>query len=592
MRPVVISMVLVVSLCSRVNATDRYADPGNLNTQLGAAGPGDRVILAPGNYGHVWLQNKNGTADQLIQIVAQDPGNRPVFLNPGSEGFQIADCSYLLFDGLIVRGASSEGFHLQFTGSSPPANPTNHIIMRNCQSDGMPTSGNTDNFKSDGTNNTLFYGCKTDSCGDSGFDFVGCRETLIMRSTMSNNGGGGIHPKGGSYNFGFYKNRFNAAGERDHQFGGSSGSAYYHQGNYNDPGYEAYDQVAMGNVTVGGWSAVAFTSSWHCDFKYNTIVDPTNYVMRILKEGGINQTSYNVFARNLVKAGVSTQNVGSNTQPATFTYADDFWSQAPSWDPGCSETGTVVGNPQLDGEYRPGNFTAKACGAHAPEMEAAWAAYTGRFAWAWAYASNYDPNAEAGGAYTIYKHGSLGGSVTLDASGSYAGNNPNAGMNANHHQNAISAYDWDLNGNNVFGDATGATPALTYAAMVGYGRGAAGAYQIELSILVDTDYDDIKDWDVAGVTVAEAYLGDADFNGHVDFVDYQALERNYGLTGRNWTQGDFDDDGDVDFSDYQALERQFGRVDAGDQSVPEPACLALLLAGALVRRRRRLLTSK
>jgi len=253
------ALTLALSFCTLVHATDYYADPSNLSSRLATAGPGDRVILAPGNYGHIWLQGKNGTPGNLIQIIAQDPSNRPVFLNPGSEGFQIANCSYLLFDGLVVRGATDEGFHLQ-----PSGGWTNHIIMRNCLSDSMPTSGNTDTFKSDGTNNTLFYACKTDSCGDSGFDFVGCRDTLIMRSTMSDNGGSGIHPKGGSYNFGFYKNRFNAAGERDHQFGGSSGSQYYHQGNYEDPGYEAYDQVAMGNVLVGGWSAVALMGMLCC----------------------------------------------------------------------------------------------------------------------------------------------------------------------------------------------------------------------------------------------------------------------------------------------------------------------------------------
>jgi hypothetical protein len=68
------------------------------------------------------------------------------------------------------------------------------------------------------------------------------------------------------------------------------------------------------------------------------------------------------------------------------------------------------------------------------------------------------------------------------------------------------------------------------------------------------------------------------------FDDYQALERNFGVTlNATWDMGDFDGDGDVNFTDYQTLERNFG---AG---VPEPATLSFLALGgflALVRRRR------
>jgi hypothetical protein len=76
-----------------------------------------------------------------------------------------------------------------------------------------------------------------------------------------------------------------------------------------------------------------------------------------------------------------------------------------------------------------------------------------------------------------------------------------------------------------------------------------------------------------------AYLsrpGDANSDGQVSFTDYQALERNFGVTsGATWAMGDFDFDGDVDFSDYQALELNFG------QPVPEPATLSLLALGGL-----------
>ena len=62
--------------------------------------------------------------------------------------------------------------------------------------------------------------------------------------------------------------------------------------------------------------------------------------------------------------------------------------------------------------------------------------------------------------------------------------------------------------------------------------------------------------------------GDTDHDRDVDFGDYQALERNFGITtGATWEMGDFDYDGEVGFADYQALERNFGRF------IPEPGAV-------------------
>jgi hypothetical protein len=217
----------------------------------------------------------------------------------------------------------------------------------------------------------------------------------------------------------------------------------------------------------------------------------------------------------------------------------------------------------------------------------AWRADHGNaFAWAWSYASNYDPDADAGGPYTIYKHGGQGGSVVLDATGSYAGNNPNADL-PNYDQNVISAYSWDFNGDNVFGDAAGATPTVTYAAMAGFGRGAVGTYPIELAITVDTDYGDMRDWDVASVIVAEAPPGDANFDGDVDGADYTIWADHYQQGGAGWAGGDFNEDGTVDGADYTIWADNY--VAGAAAPVPEPAVLSLLILGgpALVRRRKK-----
>lgn len=86
-------------------------------------------------------------------------------------------------------------------------------------------------------------------------------------------------------------------------------------------------------------------------------------------------------------------------------------------------------------------------------------------------------------------------------------------------------------------------------------------------------------------------VGDADEDGDVDHLDYMALKVNFGTgPGATWSAGDFDKDGYVTRADLLLFQQALanGAVPA---SVPEPAALAMLAAGALpllrARRKRR-----
>jgi len=76
--------------------------------------------------------------------------------------------------------------------------------------------------------------------------------------------------------------------------------------------------------------------------------------------------------------------------------------------------------------------------------------------------------------------------------------------------------------------------------------------------------------------------GDTNGDGRCDFNDYLVLEAAFGTSGAS--PADLDGNGSVDFADYLMLESAFG----SDYTVPEPASLVILTAGAglLVRRRR------
>lgn len=79
---------------------------------------------------------------------------------------------------------------------------------------------------------------------------------------------------------------------------------------------------------------------------------------------------------------------------------------------------------------------------------------------------NDPPVADAGGPYTIDE----GDSLTLDGSGS---SDPDG--------DALS-YEWDLDNDGIFGDATGVSPTLTWAQLTGFGIADDGSYPIKLRV--------------------------------------------------------------------------------------------------------------
>jgi subtilisin-like proprotein convertase family protein len=72
--------------------------------------------------------------------------------------------------------------------------------------------------------------------------------------------------------------------------------------------------------------------------------------------------------------------------------------------------------------------------------------------------------ADAGGPYTIAE----GDDLTVDASASPAGNG--------------ATYSWDVDGDGTFGDATGATPTLTWAELIALGIDGDGAHTMTVQI--------------------------------------------------------------------------------------------------------------
>jgi len=534
--------------------------------------------VAPGYYGsRLWVQNVHGSPDAMIEVVALNPNDRPVFEAHESACFTLYDCSYILVDGIIAQGAgtpTSDGNNIEFPYGS-------HMILKNSLSRDVVHTGNSDGVKFAHSDNILMYNCTVTEWGEggSGVDGMISNSELFMRNTFTfpslptYAGANGIMPKGAAYHIGMYKNHFIDGSSRSVCFGGSGGAT----------GPEVYDSVAMGNVIEAGEAAVAYVSCRNCEFAYNTIVNPENYVMRILKEGVVG-ASDNIFRRNLIQYGnVVVQNIGPGNDAASFTYAEDYWYKytnpagsiptlaAPETDPA---GGT---DPQLDGEQRPLYGPAKAYGAHAPAMEAEFAQYQSWFQWAWDKAMEYEPRAEPGGPYKV----GIGGTITLDASGSYAG----AGSYGAYSFDSLA---WDLDYDGDFDDGSGQSVQVTYDQLMALGLGD-GAHTIELRVAVSNEYNVIVDYGATALEIA-TLLGDANGNGEVEGGDYTIWADHYlaspvpAWADGGYAVGNFNDDASVDGADYTLWADNYG---VGGLSVPEPALLTLLAAAApaLLRRR-------
>lgn len=107
--------------------------------------------------------------------------------------------------------------------------------------------------------------------------------------------------------------------------------------------------------------------------------------------------------------------------------------------------------------------------------------------------------------------------------------------------------------------------------------------------------------DDTAVLARATFVGDADLDGRVDFIDFLRFQAGYGQAAARWSGGDFNRDGAVNTDDFLLLYRnldpgsttpaQQEALDAYAAAVaaPEPGCV-LWVAGAalaLTRRRRR-----
>lgn len=83
-------------------------------------------------------------------------------------------------------------------------------------------------------------------------------------------------------------------------------------------------------------------------------------------------------------------------------------------------------------------------------------------------------------------------------------------------------------------------------------------------------------------------LGDVNFDGNVDILDFNIIAGNFKQTASSISQGDVNEDGFVDFADFKIWKAESAGAGSANLTVPEPCSiiLTLIALAGLTRRRR------
>lgn len=305
------------------------------------AQPGTHVLVAPGEYpGGLSFSNLKGAQGKQILIAAADERRPPVFKGGGA-GLYLNDPSYVELRNLHFSGAKGNGINIDDGGSYET--PAHHIELRGVRVSNVGPKGNCDGVKLSGVDDFHIENCTVEMWGTGGgsaIDMVGCHRGMIRGCTfrhrdISNNTG--VQAKGGTSDIHIRGNRFENAGSRAVNIGGSTGLRYFRpplssRENGRPRNCEAKRVYVERNVFIGSAAPVAFVGCDESFVRFNTIYCPKRWALRILQEtrdprffpsrNGRFEDNIIAFRSDELRAIV---NVGPDTAPETFQFARNVW---------------------------------------------------------------------------------------------------------------------------------------------------------------------------------------------------------------------------------------------------------------------------
>ena len=288
--------------------------------------PGTRVRIAAGTYGAVGsIARLHGTARAPIALV----GDGEVVIDAAGKaaGMHLSDPRYVVIEGLAIRNAVPHGLNIDDGGSYD--SPASHIVLRDVAFSRIGDGGNNDCLKMSGVDHFYVEGSRFVGCNQGeGIDMVGCHSGVITGNTFTDMPGTAVQTKGGSSDVLIHGNLFLRIGQRAISAGGSTGQPWFRP---SDAAREAERIRAIANlIERTGSTPVVFTGCADCVFANNTIVDPGDYVARIVEEHQSRLPGQNGYFINNVIVFESRRlrdfvDIGEGTRPTTFTFGWNLW---------------------------------------------------------------------------------------------------------------------------------------------------------------------------------------------------------------------------------------------------------------------------
>lgn len=300
-----------------------------LRHELNTAKPGSTYLLAPGNYGPIWIEKISGDRNNPIVIEAADANNLPVFAG-GSEGMHFSGCHFITLRNIRIKDCTANGINADDSGNL--TSPSIGMIFENLIIENIGPQGNHDGLKLSGMRDFKVINSTFSGWGGSAIDMVGCQNGLIENCRFIGKEGfsqsSGVQVKGGSERIMIRQNNFRNAGQRAVNIGGSTGLQFFRP-ELRD--FEARDIEVAGNYFFGSMSPIAYVTSINCVVRQNTIIFPDKWVIRILQEQPTDSflaCQGGVFESNLIVFDKRVQvfvNVGGHTKPETFVFRNNAW---------------------------------------------------------------------------------------------------------------------------------------------------------------------------------------------------------------------------------------------------------------------------
>lgn len=323
-------MILAVAACLAADVDVK--DDDGFRKAVAEAKPGTTIRVAPGNYaGGVFARDLHGLAGRPIAIRAADPRRPPVFRG-AAFALQLSRASHVELRDLTIEKATDNGINIDDGGE--PTSPSHHIVLSGLTIRDVGPDGNHDGVKLSGVADFRVEGCTIERWGGggSGIDLVGCRDGEIVGCTFRHGdeaGASGVQLKGGTRSTSVRRCRFEHAGHRAVNIGGSTGLPFFRP---RPDGFEAKDVLVEDCTILGSAAAVAFVGVDGAVVRRNVIYRPRYWAFRILQEnrekgfvpsrGGRVEGNLVAFRADEMRAAV---NVGSGTAPASFAFAGNAW---------------------------------------------------------------------------------------------------------------------------------------------------------------------------------------------------------------------------------------------------------------------------